>query len=168
MQLYRHNSRILRCTLFAFAIQWLSPGIAAAQTLAPLVIQGGTLIDATGRDPIEDAVIVVEGERIKAVGRRGEVTMPARRKNHRRQRQNHPARFHRRPLPPARFRRRALSPSRHHLLSGRDPERRRVDAGAKARHRLGQDPRPAHLVHRRAAGRTAARLGTARRARLFG
>ena len=76
MQLYCHISRILRCTLVAFAIQSLSPAIAAAQTLAPLVIQGGTLIDATGRDPIEDAVIVVEGERIKAVGRRGEVTIP--------------------------------------------------------------------------------------------
>ena len=57
MQLYCHISRILRCTLVAFAIQSLSPAIAAAQTLAPLVIQGGTLIDATGRDPIEDAVI---------------------------------------------------------------------------------------------------------------
>ena len=76
MQLYCHISRILRCTLVAFAIQSLSPAIAAAQTLAPLVIQGGALIDATGRDPIEDAVIVVEGERIKAVGRRGEVTIP--------------------------------------------------------------------------------------------
>ena len=51
-----------------------SPG--NAQRTTPLVIQGGTLIDATGRPPLEDAVIVVEGARIKSVGKRGEVTIP--------------------------------------------------------------------------------------------
>ena len=54
----------------------LQPAPGTAQKLTPLVIQGGTLIDATGRTPVEDAVIVVEGERIKAVGKRGEVTIP--------------------------------------------------------------------------------------------
>lgn len=54
----------------------LSIAPAAAQPASTLVIQGGTLIDASGREPIQDAVIVVEGERIKAVGRRGEVTLP--------------------------------------------------------------------------------------------
>jgi hypothetical protein len=62
-------------TLFVTAICF-HPSIAAAQKNAPLVIQGGTLIDATGGFPIEDAVIVVEGERIKSVGKRGEVTIP--------------------------------------------------------------------------------------------
>ena len=52
------------------------PTPSAAQRITPLVIQGGTLIDATGREPIQDAVIVVEGERIKAVGKRGEVAIP--------------------------------------------------------------------------------------------
>ncbi|MEA2903388.1 MAG: hypothetical protein QOI12_775 [Alphaproteobacteria bacterium] len=41
-----------------------------------LVIQGGTLIDGTGRAPIENSVIVIEGNRIKAVGRSGEVAVP--------------------------------------------------------------------------------------------
>ena len=41
-----------------------------------LVIQGGTLIDGTGRAPIENSVIVIEGNRIKAVGRSGEVPIP--------------------------------------------------------------------------------------------
>ena len=58
MNLRRLLPRILGCALVAFAIQSTMPAIAAAQTLAPLVLQGGTLIDATGRDPIEDAVIV--------------------------------------------------------------------------------------------------------------
>ena len=38
-----------------------------------LVVQGGKLIDGTGRPPIEDSVIVIEAGRFLAVGRRGEV-----------------------------------------------------------------------------------------------
>ena len=44
--------------------------------MTTLVIQGGTLIDATGRPPLEDAVIVVQGERIKSVGKKNEVAFP--------------------------------------------------------------------------------------------
>ena len=47
---------------------------AQAQTL---VIQGGTLIDGTGRAPIENSVIVIEGNRFRAIGRAGEVSIPA-------------------------------------------------------------------------------------------
>jgi hypothetical protein len=47
---------------------------AQAQTL---VIQGGTLIDGTGRAPIENSVIVIEGNRFRAIGRAGEVQIPA-------------------------------------------------------------------------------------------
>ena len=42
-----------------------------------LVLDGGTLIDGTGRPPLADAIVVVQGNRIAAVGRRGQVTMPA-------------------------------------------------------------------------------------------
>jgi imidazolonepropionase-like amidohydrolase len=41
-----------------------------------LVIQGGTLIDATGTAPLEDSVVVIEGERIKSVGKRGAIAIP--------------------------------------------------------------------------------------------
>src|SRR5262245_58131914 len=41
-----------------------------------LVVQGGTLIDGTGRPPVENAVIVIEAGRFKAVGRTGEVAVP--------------------------------------------------------------------------------------------
>jgi hypothetical protein len=41
-----------------------------------LVVQGGTLIDGTGRTPVKDAVIVIEGNRIKEVGAKGKVTIP--------------------------------------------------------------------------------------------
>lgn len=42
----------------------------------PLVLEGGTLIDGTGRTPITNAVIVVDGTRIKTVGVKGQVTYP--------------------------------------------------------------------------------------------
>ena len=42
-----------------------------------LVLEGGTLIDGTGRAPINDAVIVIDGSRIKAVGSRGQISYPA-------------------------------------------------------------------------------------------
>jgi hypothetical protein len=41
------------------------------------VIQGGTLIDGTGRPPIDNSVIVIEGDRFKTIGRSGEVAIPA-------------------------------------------------------------------------------------------
>ena len=46
-----------------------------AQT-RPIAVVGGTLIDGTGRPPVEDAVVVFAGGRIQEVGKRGEVTMP--------------------------------------------------------------------------------------------
>ena len=41
-----------------------------------LVIEGGTLIDGTGAAPRQDAVIVMEGDRIRAVGTKGQVSYP--------------------------------------------------------------------------------------------
>lgn len=37
---------------------------------------GGTVIDGTGRDPIDDAVVLIDGERIDAVFRRGDMELP--------------------------------------------------------------------------------------------
>ncbi len=72
----RDRLKYLATTLLIFTIVWLSPAWSEAQNATPLVIQGGTLIDATGRPPLEDAVIVIEGNRFKAVGKRGEVAVP--------------------------------------------------------------------------------------------
>lgn len=59
--------------LAAFATAVVLAASAHAQTL---VIRGGTLIDGTGRPPIDNAVIVIEGDRFKTVGRSGEVAIP--------------------------------------------------------------------------------------------
>jgi imidazolonepropionase-like amidohydrolase len=41
-----------------------------------VVLEGGTLIDGTGKAPVNDAVVVIEGNRIKAVGVKGKVSYP--------------------------------------------------------------------------------------------
>lgn len=43
---------------------------------ATLVVTGATLVDGTGRPPVADAVVVIEGDRIRAVGPRSAVTVP--------------------------------------------------------------------------------------------
>ena len=51
--------------------------LAATAHADTLVLAGGRLIDGYGGPPIENAVIVVEGNRIKAVGREGTIAIPA-------------------------------------------------------------------------------------------
>jgi imidazolonepropionase-like amidohydrolase len=51
--------------------------VSAPQRLrGPLAIIGARLIDGTGHDPIDDGAVVIEGERITALGRRGDVRVP--------------------------------------------------------------------------------------------
>ncbi len=42
-----------------------------------LVLSNGTLVDGTGADPIEDAALIIQGERIVAVGPRSSISLPA-------------------------------------------------------------------------------------------
>ena len=53
----------------------ISPQSAIPQSV--IVLQGGTLFDGTGAPPLDDAVVVIRGDRIVAVGRRGQVATPA-------------------------------------------------------------------------------------------
>jgi imidazolonepropionase-like amidohydrolase len=57
---------------------WL-PFLLAAAVPAPAQVTalvGGTLIDGTLRAPVEDSVVLIEGERVKAVGRVGQLAVP--------------------------------------------------------------------------------------------
>ena len=45
--------------------------------MAATALVGGRVIDGTGRDPIEDAVVLIDGERIDAVFRRGDMDLPS-------------------------------------------------------------------------------------------
>jgi len=54
-----------------------SAGGQTAQTkVAPVVFKGARLIDGTGRPPIENSVVVIEGKQIVAAGKAGAVTIP--------------------------------------------------------------------------------------------
>ncbi len=61
--------------IFSLILSFLSaiPGHAQGQAL---VIEGGTLIDGTGGTPIPNAAIVIEGDRIRAVGTKGQISYP--------------------------------------------------------------------------------------------
>ncbi len=73
------NALILALSLVSF---WLYSIAAFAQfsqtspTNATTVILGGTLIDGNGGEPLRDAVIVIEGNRIKNVGQKGQISYP--------------------------------------------------------------------------------------------
>ncbi len=50
--------------------------VTAAYAAGTTAIVGGTVVDLEGKAPIENAVIVVEGERIAAIGKAGNVKIP--------------------------------------------------------------------------------------------
>src|SRR5512137_2596911 len=84
------NSRLRQTlrTVFVLAALVLVAGACAPGTTLPpsptarpavppeLVLLNGTLIDGTGSDPLPDAVVVIGGGRILAVGPRGSVAVP--------------------------------------------------------------------------------------------
>ncbi len=61
-----------------FGFFWMMPVYAVAQTERPstLVIEGGTLIDGNGGTPVQDAVIVIQGNKIATVSRKGQAPVP--------------------------------------------------------------------------------------------
>ena len=69
----RHIRRVFTLPLFALAVVLAGPGEVRAQATA---IVGATLIDGNGGAPMADATVVVEGDRITAVGPRAEVEVP--------------------------------------------------------------------------------------------
>lgn len=57
----------------------LSAPLSATQAKAApdvTVLEGATVIDGVSSAPIEDAVLILEGERIRSVGRRGSIPIP--------------------------------------------------------------------------------------------
>lgn len=60
------------CTLLFLCL--LLPSLAQAQVKA---LVGGTLIDGFGSDPIPNSVVIIEGDKIKAIGQVGTLEIPA-------------------------------------------------------------------------------------------
>jgi hypothetical protein len=59
-------------------IAWLAQAAKGAERPAGglVALAGGTLIDGSGRPPVRDAVVVVQGDRIVAAGPRAKVNVP--------------------------------------------------------------------------------------------
>jgi hypothetical protein len=60
----------------SFVLAFCLTGVAHAQDRPVLAVIGGTLIDGTGRAPIENSVVVIENGRFTAIGHKGDVTVP--------------------------------------------------------------------------------------------
>ena len=120
-----------------------------------IAFTGGRAVTMNGDEVIEDSVVLVEGNRIKAVGKRGAVADSRGGEDLRRHGQDHPARLRRRPLP-------------RRLCLGRRPAAAELAQRRVARVR--RDDRPRSLQrHRRGlhGGRAGARRTPARPAHLL-
>src|SRR5579859_780416 len=63
--------------LILLALSALIPGVAGQETRnTPIAFEGATLIDGTGGPPIAKSVLVIQGDRIVAVGKHGKVRYP--------------------------------------------------------------------------------------------
>src|SRR5438132_3442641 len=51
-------------------------GASSAASAELVVLRGARLIDGTGKPPLQDAVLIIDGDRIAAVGAAGTVEMP--------------------------------------------------------------------------------------------
>ncbi len=60
----------------ADAIKWLGEAAHSASS-GPIALVGARLVDGTGAPPIEDATVVVDGDKIVAAGPRASTTVPA-------------------------------------------------------------------------------------------
>jgi hypothetical protein len=67
--------RVLSRALFGVALA-ISIVSAQAPQAPVLVVEGGTLIDGNGGTPVADSVVVIQGTKITAVGRKGQVAIP--------------------------------------------------------------------------------------------
>src|SRR5438874_3124814 len=70
-----------RCRLSLFLPLALVCSLSAARSQQPsaapaLVIEGGTLIDGNGGAPVRDSVVVIEGNKITSVSRKGQASYP--------------------------------------------------------------------------------------------
>jgi imidazolonepropionase-like amidohydrolase len=66
---------ILVCSFYGCSTE--PEKVATRPGTPPIVVKGGLLIDGTGKAPIPNSVVVIEGGAIRAVGALGKVTIPS-------------------------------------------------------------------------------------------
>ena len=72
MKHWQYGVAVVTLSLLLLAHCSAQPRAASGVT----VLEGATVIDGVSSAPIEDAVLVIEGERIRSLGRRGSVEVP--------------------------------------------------------------------------------------------
>ena len=65
-----------KASRLAVAVGLLVPSVADAQSSSVTALVGGQLIDGYGAPPLQNSVVLIEGDRITAVGPLGEVDVP--------------------------------------------------------------------------------------------
>ncbi len=75
----KNSSRDFRPRYALFLLLTVLGSLAPARSQQPaaLVIEGGTLIDGNGGAPIQDAEVVIQGNKITSVSRKGQAAYPA-------------------------------------------------------------------------------------------
>jgi imidazolonepropionase-like amidohydrolase len=71
------RKRVLRCRLIWVGLFCLLPVTATSQSNSVLVIAGAQIVDGTAAPPIQDGVVIIEGNRIRTVGPRSGIEIPA-------------------------------------------------------------------------------------------
>ena len=69
-------THVLACLFLIFLVFLTCPHVQSQRAQVKALV-GGTLIDGYGSKPIRNSVIIIEGERIKAVGQVGSLAIPA-------------------------------------------------------------------------------------------
>src|SRR6266850_1164247 len=67
---------LLASALAVFVNRTSSLSLSKSTSPAVIAITGATLVDGSGREPIKDSVVIVTGDSIAAVGRRGQIKIP--------------------------------------------------------------------------------------------
>jgi imidazolonepropionase-like amidohydrolase len=71
-----HVAALGACLSVLLTLLVICPSTGAQTRPKPIVLKGARLIDGTGRAPIENSVIVIEGNQIVAAGKPGAVSIP--------------------------------------------------------------------------------------------
>lgn len=70
------RQQLLAISAVSLAILTCSSTALAQAKSRPIVLKGALLIDGTGRPPIENSVLVVEADKVRAAGKAGSVRIP--------------------------------------------------------------------------------------------